>query len=259
MGNQLFKGQSVAFFTGGVDEVVDDVTIKNPVGLHISVGQTTKNVGKLGASISGQFAALRIKLLAANISLESNDTFLLTPWRKVLKGALPLVVHAHSADVIAAAIRIKKEFAGISMIIVGGAEAWVVADRLAEAHVPVILAPARCISWDTFEQRRCKENGLRELGQRNVKVGIATADPDNARNLRWEAGMTKEIGFAQEEALALITKNVADIFGLGKGIGTIEVDTKANFAVFDGNPLEFMSKPMLVAVGSRIDCYPLQY
>lgn len=68
------------------------------------------------------------------------------------------------------------------MILVGGAEAYLVKEKLASEQVPVILAPARCIpdSWDT---RRCREDSYKILSDAGIQVGLGTYDVDNVRNL----------------------------------------------------------------------------
>jgi cytosine/adenosine deaminase-related metal-dependent hydrolase len=38
-----------------------------------------------------------------------------------------------------------------------------------------------------------------------------------------------------------------------KGIGRIQVGTRANFVLFDGNPLTFEGAPRLVALGKLYD------
>lgn len=79
------------------------------------------------------------------------------------------------------------------MVVVGGAEAYLIKEKLATEQVPgtlhltfilhlVILSPARCIPdfWDT---RRCTEDSFKLLKDAGVQVGFGTYDVDNVRNL----------------------------------------------------------------------------
>ena len=74
------------------------------------------------------------------------------------QGEVPLVVEAHSADVIASLILLKKEVEhstklSIKMTITGAAEAHLLAHELAEAGVGVILNPPRPFPY-VWEDRR---------------------------------------------------------------------------------------------------------
>lgn len=76
----------------------------------------------------------------------------------VPQGSLPLVIEAHSADVIATLIILKREVEldngnSIQMTITGATEAHLLAKELAEAQVGVILTPSRP-SPRYWEERR---------------------------------------------------------------------------------------------------------
>ena len=55
----------------------------------------------------------------------------------VLDGKVPMIIEADKSSDIEAAMTLAKDF-GFRMILAGGAEAWMVADKLAAAHVPVL-------------------------------------------------------------------------------------------------------------------------
>jgi hypothetical protein len=74
------------------------------------------------------------------------------------QGAIPIVVEAHSADVIATLILLKKEVeekagATIHMTIAGAAEAHLLVKEIAEAKIGIIFKPSRPFPA-TWEQRR---------------------------------------------------------------------------------------------------------
>lgn len=58
----------------------------------------------------------------------------------VVRGELPVHIHAHRADDIATAIRISKEF-GLKCVIVHGTEAHLIPELLVQEGVPVITGP----------------------------------------------------------------------------------------------------------------------
>lgn len=58
----------------------------------------------------------------------------------MVRGELPVHIHAHRADDIATAIRISKEF-GLKCVIVHGTEAHLIPELLVQEGVPVITGP----------------------------------------------------------------------------------------------------------------------
>ncbi len=73
-----------------------------------------------------------------------------------------------------------------------------------------------------FLTLRAVPNTLQVLLSAGVKVGLATADTDNTRNLRWEAGWARELSaLSFGQALATVTTNVAQILGLPSYVKTI--------------------------------------
>ncbi len=79
-----------------------------------------------------------------------------------------------------------------SLTIVGGAEAWTIADQLAPLNISVILRPPRCTpgSWAT---RRCLVPGtfpsaVEILRRAGVNVALANVEDNFIRGLIFEAG-----------------------------------------------------------------------
>jgi imidazolonepropionase-like amidohydrolase len=85
----------------------------------------------------------------------------------------------------------------------------------------------------------------------------------NVRNLRWEAGasLTSEVtpAFDKVAAIASVTSNIAKMFRLEEGVGSIAVNGAANFVAFTGEPLSFAGRIALVAAGTYVECEPDQF
>jgi len=250
-GSLNILGQSVAFHTCcGV--VVYDVLLKSNVSLHFSLGVHSKFSG----SVSEQFNKLRIYFQKASIAIQGNATSSNDPFILALQGQIPVVAHIHQADVIASILRLQSQFP-FQLIIVGGAEAHVIANKLANPSVSVILKSR--VPPDDFDTQRSSDSAIKTLVTAGVKVGLAVDDTDNVRNLRWEAGFAVEAGLSFVQALAAITSNVADLFGINSdGTGRIFKNFPANFLAYDGNPFTLQSKLQLNAMGSNVACQPKQ-
>ncbi|MBN1619283.1 amidohydrolase family protein, partial [candidate division WOR-3 bacterium] len=60
-------------------------------------------------------------------------------------------------------------------------------------------------------------------------------------------------GMPEEKAIGIITKNNAEILGLGESLGTVEIGKTASLIVWDKNPLSLSAFPKAVfAEGERI-------
>jgi imidazolonepropionase-like amidohydrolase len=147
------------------------------------------------------------------------------------------------------------------MIILGGAEAHLLADELAAEGVEVVLTPFKLTLKPRSTTETMRTNFIFHadvLYKKGVKLGLAMSDLYNARNLRWLAGYVSDKGNIKfEDALAMITKNIAEIFDL-QNLGTIQVGQKANFILFDDDPFSYASHIKLVALGKNVECKPNQ-
>lgn len=187
--------------------------------------QYARRRGKFENNQTREFAAERLDLEA------------LVP---VVQGRLPLVVRADKASDIAAALRLAADLR-VKVIIEGGVEAWLVARELATARVPVILDPLENLpgSFDTLQVR---DDNARLLADAGVLIALSTlGDGPNARNLRQRAGDAIANGLPREAALAAITTNPAQIFGV-RGHGTIARGQRADLVVWSGDPFEHSSR-----------------
>jgi len=167
----------------------------------------------------------------------------------VLTGAQPLVVSVNRASDIEAVLRFTEE-QGVRLILAGGAEAWILAEALAEAGVPVILNPlvAGPTSFDTLHSRPDNATRLHEAG---VPVVIASFGAHNVRKLRQLAGNAVREGLPHEVALAAITQTPAAVFGLGDR-GVLRPGAPADVAVWTGDPLELTTTLELLLVEGAV-------
>src|SRR3981081_4384586 len=161
----------------------------------------------------------------------------------VIQGKLPLVVVVDRASDIDAAMRIAREF-NVKMIRGGGAEGWMVADKLAAARVPVLTGAMNNIPGGFAALGQRQENAalLRKAGVQVVLIGNAGGgdeDAFNVRNLKQEAGNAVAYGMTWDDALRAVTLAPAQIFGVADRVGTLEAGKGANVVVWSGDPFEF--------------------
>jgi imidazolonepropionase-like amidohydrolase len=124
----------------------------------------------------------------------------------------------------------------------GVRDAWMVADEIAAADVPLIIGPTQTLPRDEdhgYDQMYAAPGQLYAAG---VKFGFATFNASSSRTLPYEAANAVGYGLPHDEALKAITINSAEILGVGDQLGTIEAGKIANIIVTNGDPLEIQTQ-----------------
>ncbi len=188
---------------------------------------------------------------ARSLSAPKADLEALIP---VLDGKMPLMLEANRMDEIDAALVLAHDYA-LKLMIVGGAEAWMTADRLAATQVPVLTGAMSNIpsSFATLNQRQENAGLLRRAGVRVVLVATSGTDVTrfNARNLKYEAGNAVAYGMTHDDALRAVTLTPAEVFGISDRIGSLQTGRDANVVVWSGDPFEFSTQVEHVLIRGR--------
>lgn len=172
----------------------------------------------------------------------------------VVEGRLPLLIAADKATDIDAALRLAKEN-DLKIMIGGGAEAWMVADKLAAARVPVLTGAMNNIPGSFTQLGTNQENAglLRRAGVTVIVIGNGPGDEEsfNVRNIKQEAGNAVAYGMSWDDALRAVTLTPAEVFGVADRIGSLQAGRDANVVIWSGDPFEFTSVPEHVFVRGR--------
>lgn len=155
----------------------------------------------------------------------------------VIKGEQALLVEVNAAEDIKSAIKWSKEN-DYKVIFTGVSEGWRVADKIAEAKIPVITGPVLTIpnrDYDSYDKAYANPGLMKKAG---VKVAIRTSDAENVRNLPYNAGFAVAYGMDRVEALKAVTIVPAEIFGVDDMLGSLEKGKSATLFVTDGDPFE---------------------
>ena len=172
----------------------------------------------------------------------------------VVEGRLPLLISADKATDIDAALRLAKEN-DLKIMIGGGAEAWMVADKLAAARVPVLTGAMNNIPGSFTQLGTNQENAglLRRAGVTVIVIGNGPGDEEsfNVRNIKQEAGNAVAYGMSWDDALRAVTLTPAEVFGVADRIGSLQAGRDANVVIWSGDPFEFTTVPEHVFVRGR--------
>ena len=153
----------------------------------------------------------------------------------VVQGNLPLVVHAHRASDIEAALRLADDLK-LKIVLSGASEAWMMADDLARRKVPVIIDPLQDLP-QRFDRLHSRSDNAAILQRAGVRVIIATYAAHQSRLLWQHAGNAVRTGMDHDAAIRAVTETPADAFGL-TGYGRLEKGAVANLVVWSGDPLQ---------------------
>jgi imidazolonepropionase-like amidohydrolase len=171
----------------------------------------------------------------------------------VVEGRLPLMVNVDQASDIDAVMRLGKEL-NVNLIVVGAAESWKVADRLAAAGIPVVIGSLNNLpqSFSTLGARQDAAALLQRAGAKVVLIGNGSGEEGfNVRNLKYDAGVAVAYGLTWDAALRAVTLAPAEMLGVANRIGSLQPGRDANIVVWSGDPFEFTSRAEHVLIRGR--------
>ncbi|KAI0891926.1 amidohydrolase [Annulohypoxylon nitens] len=255
-GQGTHQGTSVGFRTAAKHALDHGAIFADDVAVHYTLDLSAK---RGSTSISNAVNELRHKLLeaaAADANTSTTDPYTETAFlAKVISGELPLAISVQSADAIAAILKVKQVIdkaiassrgaaaTGIKLVLIGGAESFLLADELAAADVGVVLSPLLSYrnGWD---QRRALTgapltNGtaVDALVTAGVRVAVGIEEDWLVRDVGLLAGIAYKNGegkLSEKDALDLVSDNVYKMLGLDESGSNDERE----FVVFEGSPLE---------------------
>ena len=159
-----------------------------------------------------------------------------------LKGERPVVIGVYEGYDVETVMALAQEF-HLKVILNHVTHTQEVLDKIASYHVPVIVgsiydAPRADERYDAVYTLPA------ELAKRGVKIAISSADAGgpvsshSSRNLPYAAGFAVAYGLPYDDGLKAITQNVADMFGFGDKLGSLDVGKIANVVMANGDPLD---------------------
>ena len=177
---------------------------------------------------------------------------------KTLDGGMKVVILANGKAEIEAAMAFA-ERRSLDWILAGGRDAWKVKAELAESQTPVILGFVGATPPQDDDDYDRAYKTAAELHAAGVKIAFASGagggggpgGPHDSRTLPFEAGFAVGYGLPREAAIAALTRNPAEMLGVGEQIGTLEKGKAANLLIVDGDPLDFTGKVVRVMIGGR--------
>jgi imidazolonepropionase-like amidohydrolase len=246
----VIAGQAGLFRTSG--STVEKMTVRFPAALLVNLGEAPKKAYPNKAPTTRMATAALVRNAFVQAQTDARKRAAVKDEDKkpprnlklealglALEGKVPVLFAAHRADDLDTALRLAKEF-GLRAELDLASEAYLMADRIAAAKVPVVVHPTmqRPSEMETFNSNLCN---AAVLAGHKVPLAIGTGYEDyvpKTRVLRHEAGMAMVNGLGFDQALASVTLGAAKVLGIDDRFGSIEAGKVADLVLYDGDPFE---------------------
>jgi len=155
----------------------------------------------------------------------------------LFNGKEKLFITADSQKDIVAAVNFAKKY-GITPVIVGGDEAYIVTDFLKENNVAVVVKQPHALPNNVDDDVNMPYKNAAVLANAGITVVVSIDGYWQQRNLPFMAGTVAAWGLGKEKALQTITLNTAKVLGIDKTAGSIEIGKDATLFISAGDALD---------------------
>jgi hypothetical protein len=170
--------------------------------------------------------------------------------RGLFDGSLCLYVHTNDARAITEAVHFKRDLGIERMAIVGGYDAYLVADLLRENDVAVMLQSVHSLPRFADDDVDLPFKLPKLLMDEGLTVALQVdkrMTEMNSRNLPFYAGTARAYGLTEEQAIQALTRNPARILGIDDEVGTIEKGKVATMFLSEGDALDMRTNSLTQA------------
>lgn len=231
--------------------VIEDMVLAHPTGMKAALGENPKRVygDKKGPSTRmGNAAVMRRWLKKACEYAEKIDSaeepsdepkfdMKLQALGPIIRGEMPLRIHAHRADDLATAVRIAEEF-GIDFTLEHTTQGEKIADMLAEKDIYCSVGPSM-VAEAKVEMRGNDFDTAVRLWEAGVHFCLTNDHPVvHARYLRAAAGLLCAWDVPARSALSSVTLWAAEHVGVDDRVGSLQPGKDADVVIWSGDPLD---------------------
>ena len=167
--------------------------------------------------------------------------------RGLFDGSLCLYVHTNDARAITEAVHFKRDLGIERMAIVGGYDAYLVADLLRENDVAVMLQSVHSLPRFVDDDVDLPFKLPKLLMDEGLTVALQVdkrMTEMNSRNLPFYAGTARAYGLTEEQAIQALTRNPARILGIDHQVGTLERGKVATMFLSEGDALDMRTNSL---------------
>ena len=183
--------------------------------------------------------------IASTMELHPRD---LKALYKLVNDGLPLIIKANRASDILKLIKLKETY-DLNLIIMGAQEAGLVASKIAENKIPLIINPINNIP-ESFDELGANIELAGKLEDLGITLMFNAPRDHNYHLIRQGAGVAVANGMSYAGALKAITLSPVEVFNLGNR-GEIASGKIADLIIWDADPLEPSSMPEKVFINGK--------
>lgn len=266
----IIGGTFTALKTKG--KTVDEMILKSEIAMKMALGENPKRCyGNSKQSPSTRMASAAImrewlikaqkyhqkkqeyleKVARGEEAKEPEFNMKLESLSRVFDG-MKVKIHAHQADDIATALRIKKEF-NLDLTIDHCTEGYLISETLKESGIMVILGPTLGNKSKYELKAKSFESG-KVLYEAGVPFAIMTDHPVvEQKHTLVQLALFVKAGLPELEALKAVTINAAKCCGISDRVGSIKVGKDADIVIWSKHPLDIMCEAQTVILNGKVE------
>ena len=169
-----------------------------------------------------------------------------------IRGEKPIIFTAERERDIRGVVKFVED-TKVKGIIIGGQEAWKVADGLKKNNIAVIYTNIYSLPVRDDDAYDYLFEAPSKMAQAGIKFAISTGnDGAEVRDLPYHAGLAGAYGLSKDDALKSVTLYPAQILGIADKLGSIEQGKIANLVVTDGDILEPRTNVKYLFINGRL-------
>lgn len=208
-----------------------------------------------GTAYAAEPSAVRDPTAPWEVNVTPADRVLLNALVPAVTGAVPTIFIARTERDLNTLFMFLDTFPDVRAVVGGGDQAFRVAGELARRDIPVIVG-------SNFEPTLSRDDPV-TAGWRNAEIlrahGVTVAfttafSPEGAselRNLPYAAARSVAFGMPRDEAYRAVTLSAAEILGLERELGSLDVGKRADLIVSNGDPLQILTTVERMWIGGE--------
>ncbi len=236
----------------------EDAQIKTDEGIHLNwpkylYQSSSKNKNKL-AQYSKKVKTIYSffeNSIAYSKGVNKNELDLkMQAMTGLFSGKKQLYVHADYIKELSDIINFKKKFNIQRLCIIGGYDSWMIAKRLKENNISIMLPRTHSLPRRSGEDIHFTYKIPFLLEKEGVLFCIQNSgsmEQMQTRNLPFLAGTAVAYGLDYESGVAAISLNAAKILGVDDQLGSIDVGKQATIFISSGDALDMMTNKIEIA------------
>jgi imidazolonepropionase-like amidohydrolase len=174
--------------------------------------------------------------------------------RDIFSGKKKLIIAVGSAKEITSAVNFSKSY-GITPVLAGGNDAITTLDFIKEQGVSMILEQPHALPDRDDEDVDLPFKRASILKAKGIPFCLSIDGSWQQRNLPFMAGTAAAYGLTKEEALKAVSLDAAEVLGVSKTLGSLEIGKDATLLISDGDLLDMRTSNVTRAFikGAEID------